>query len=353
MKDQQNISNVLPKFLFKLLSKKSIFSFLIIAISLMFSSQDKNPVLAQTDPITVDVELVLSVDVSGSISRREFNLQHQGYIDAFKDPGLISAIESLPNGLAVTLQYWSNSAHDEIGWYLITDAASAYAFSDAIAAAARPSYGSTHLAEAINSATYLLLNNNYEGQALVIDVSGDGLDNKASVDSTDITSIDDYFSYNSLNLPNYLDGKSKCANGSYNARFNGSGKQIRGLVRVPIEHVICPPVQAARDAAVAEGITINGLAILSPNEVVDSGKTLDNFYNLPFIIGRDRFAKNREDQIDQYFENNVIGGDNAFVEVANGFADFGRAAIDKITQEITDAQEEIINNQTPPIIYAD
>ena len=351
MKSQQNISNLLFQFLFKKITKKSFLTFLIIGIGLIFSTQNKKPVSAQTDPITtVDVELVLSVDVSGSISRREFNLQHQGYVNAFQDPGLISAIENLPNGLAVTLQYWSNSAHSEIGWYHITDEASALEFSNAISAAGRPSYGNTHLADAITSATNLLLTNNYEGQALVIDVSGDGLDNTAAVDSTDVASIDTYFSDNSLDLPNYLNGKSTCANGSYNATVNGSGKTIRGLARVPIGHVICPSVQAARDAAVAEGITINGLAILTSNKVVRSGKNLNNFHNLPFIVGRDRFAKNREDEIDQYFENNVIGGENAFVEVAYGFADFGRAAIEKITREITEAQAEI---PTPPTIYLD
>ena len=335
MKSQQNNPKLLSRFLFKQLTSKSIFALLIIGIGLMFSSQNKNPVSAQTDSgIPVDIELVLSVDVSGSISSREFNLQHQGYVDAFKNPELISAIERLPNGLAVTLQYWSNSAHISTDWYHITDEDDALAFSDVIATEFRPSYGSTYLEAAITSATNLLLNNNYNGRALVIDVSGDGLDNKASVDSTDVASIDDYFYNNSLDLPNYLDGRTTCANGSYNATVSGSGRTIRGLARVPIEHVICPPVQAARDAAVAEGITINGLAILSSNEVVNSGKNLENFHDLPFIVGRDRFAKNREDQIDKYFENNVIGGEDAFVEVANGFADFGRAAVDKITREI-------------------
>ncbi len=337
MKSQKNISQLLSQFLVKKLNSKSIFYLLLIGIGLMFSSQIQKPVLAQTDPVTVDVELVLSVDVSGSISSSEFNLQYQGYIDAFQDPELISEIEKLPNGLAVTLQYWSNSSHNSIGWYHVTDSASAQAFSNAIASAERPSYGSTHLADAITSATDLLLNNNYNGRALVIDVSGDGLDNKASVDSTDVASIDDYFYDNSLDLPNYLDGRTTCANGSYNVTVSGSGTTISGLARVPIEHVICPPVQAARDAAVAEGITINGLAIVSSNEVVYSGNNLENFHDLPFIVGRDRFAKNREDEIDKYFENNVIGGEKAFVEVAHGFTDFGRAAIAKIKREVKEA----------------
>ena len=225
MKSPQNSPKLISRFFFKQLTSKSIFALLIIGIGLMFSSQNENPVSALTDSRTpVAVELVLSVDVSGSISRREFNWQHQGYVDAFRDPRLISAIESLPYGLAVTLQYWSNSAHREIGWYHVTDAASALAFSNAIAAAKRPSYGNTHLADAITSATDLLLNNDYNGRALVIDVSGDGLDNTASVDSTDVASIDDYFYDNSLDLPNYLDGRTTCANGSYNATVSGSGK---------------------------------------------------------------------------------------------------------------------------------
>ena len=339
---------ILSQLLLKQITKKSILSLLIVGIGLMFSNQNEQPAFAQT-PIDVDVELVLSVDVSGSISRREFNLQHQGYVNAFKDPGLISAIESLENGLAVTLQYWSNSAHSEIGWYHITDTASAHAFSDAIAAAGRPSYGNTHLADAITSATNLLLTNNYEGHK-VIDISGDGLDNTATVDSSDVAAIDTYFTDNSLNLPNYLNGESTCANGSYNATVNGGGKTIRGLARVPIGHVICPSVQAARDAAVTQNITINGLAILTSNKVVKSGKNLKNFHNLPFTVGRPRFAKNREDEIDQYFLNNVIGGEGAFVEVANGFADFGRAAIDKITKEIIEADAK-----TPkiPTVFVD
>ena len=348
MKSQNNNFQSIFLFFLKHLSNKNIFTLVLIAIGLMFSSPNKKTVLAQAAPINVDVELVLSVDVSGSISNGEFNLQQKGYVDAFKDPGLISAIESLPNGLAVTLQYWSNSAHSEIGWYLVKDAASAEAFSDAIAAAGRPSYGNTHLADAISKATNLLLTNNYEGQALVIDISGDGLDNTAPVNSTDIASINTYYSDNGLDLPNYLNGKTKCANGSYNATVNGSGRTIRGLARVPIGHVMCPAVQEARDAAVAQNITINGLAILTSNKVVHSGKNLKDFHNLPFSVGRPRFAKNREDQIDQYFLNNVIGGEGAFVEVANGFADFGRAAIDKITREITEAEISDI-----PTVFAD
>ena len=349
MKNTDNTNQLLSNFFSRLLKNKNIFSLLIITMGLLLSSQNKNPVLAEKQPeTTVDVELVLSVDVSGSISSREFNLQRDGYANAFRDPEVIAAIESLPDGLAVTLQYWSNSPHQAIGWYLVKDAASAQNFANAIENAERPSYGSTGLASAIDTAKNLLLNNIYQGKSLVIDVSGDGLDNTASVDNIDVNSVENHLQSQGLDLPNYLDGRLSCANGTYKVAGNtSSGRRVRGLARVPIENVICPAVQDARDAAVAENITINGLAILSPNRVVNSGKKLNNFHNLPFIVGQDRFALYREDQIDTYYENNVIGGEGAFVEIAEGFNDFSRAAREKIKREIKEAKERTT------VIFAD
>ncbi|MDJ0577633.1 MAG: DUF1194 domain-containing protein [Xenococcaceae cyanobacterium MO_234.B1] len=270
----------------------------------MFSKQNNNPVLAQTNSqTTVDVELVLSVDVSGSISGNEFRLQRDGYVAAFNHPDVIEAIRRLPNGLAVTLQYWSTNSHNAIGWYHIKNETDAQNFANAIANASRPSSGYTNVTDAITSATQLLQDNNYNGTSLVIDVSGDGLDNR-----------------------------NGCDKGSYKVVASG----IKGLARTPIEDIPCSALQGARDAAVAAGITINGLAILSPNKVVKSGKkvTVGN-EDLDFIVGRNYFAFNREDEIHEYYEENVIGGENAFVEIANGFNDFERAAINKIKTEIT------------------
>ena len=110
MKPIKNTKQLFFNFLVLLLKNKNFFSLLIITIGLLFTSQNKTPILAQASPDnTVDVELVLSVDVSGSISSREFNLQRDGYANAFRDPEVIAAIKSLDHGLAVTLQYWSNS----------------------------------------------------------------------------------------------------------------------------------------------------------------------------------------------------------------------------------------------------
>ncbi len=308
---------------------------------------NQNSTSAQASTKTpVDVELVLSVDISGSISTREFNLQRQGYIDAFNNPEVIQAIESLPNGIAVTLQYWSGNTYSPMSWYHLTDASSARAFANAIPP--RPGYGGTNVTAAITSATNLLLSNNYEGKSLVIDVSGDGLDNMTFTNSADIQKIENYIK--DKELPNYLSDNynylsynrsGRCAYGSYNAALSSSKGKIGGLARVPIEHVLCPPLQEARDNAVANGITINGLAILSPNKVIKTDRKIEvkpgnsDEFELPFIVGRDYFAATREDEIDKFFENNVIGGNDSFVEVARGFSDYGRAIKEKIKREIS------------------
>jgi hypothetical protein len=129
---------------------------------------------SQAQAIPVGTELVLLADVSGSLDTTDFNLQRDGYEAAFRDSDVISAIESA-GGIAVTLVYWSTSQSVAVNWTHITDATSANAFADAIAAAGRPFTGSTYMAEAIDYATDLF-DNNFEGTDLVIDVSGDGSD---------------------------------------------------------------------------------------------------------------------------------------------------------------------------------
>ena len=58
----------------------------------------------------VDLELVLAVDGSGSISSSEFKLQLAGYSAAFRDPELQAAITSGPTGrIAVAMMIWSDA----------------------------------------------------------------------------------------------------------------------------------------------------------------------------------------------------------------------------------------------------
>ena len=196
-------------------------------------------------------------------------MQRQGYVDAFRDAELISLISGLERGIAVTLQYWATEPAEPLNWYHITDAASANAFADAIAAFPRPDGNLTNVAAAIDSAANLLLNNDFEGDRLVMDVSGDGGQN---------------INRNTTQL-------------SYCSPTDGADTNLNpactGLV------------SAARDAAVAQGITINGLPILT---------------DVPAL--------------DDYFLNYVIGGEGAFVQTAATFRDFETAVTEKIKREI-------------------
>ena len=69
----------------------------------------------------VSLELVLSVDVSGSVSSDEYNTQVNGYIAAFNDADVQQAIKDLPNGMAVTMQFWADRDVAEIGWFKLTN----------------------------------------------------------------------------------------------------------------------------------------------------------------------------------------------------------------------------------------
>lgn len=131
----------------------------------------------------VDLELVLAVDVSGSVDGTEFNLQRQGYIDAFNDSNVWDAIaQGALKQIAVTLVYWSSASQQSqaVEWTLINSLQKAQDFADAIAATTRPFSGSTGIADAITFSSGLIANNAFDGTRRVIDVSGDGEENQRS-----------------------------------------------------------------------------------------------------------------------------------------------------------------------------
>ncbi len=137
--------------------------------------------VSNAQAVPVDLELALLVDVSGSVDSGEYALQKTGYINAFMDATIQANIASLTNGIAVTYIEWSgaSSQAQQVGWTLITDAASANAFAAAIGATSRASSGNTAPGSAINYAVPLFTNG-YEGDRLVIDVSGDGSQNEGA-----------------------------------------------------------------------------------------------------------------------------------------------------------------------------
>src|SRR5271170_8447521 len=78
-------------------------------------------------PVPVDLQLVLAVDSSGSITADEFRVQMEGLTAAFRNPLILDAIRRGPIGaIAITLVEWSSveQQHQSIAWTLICDAES-------------------------------------------------------------------------------------------------------------------------------------------------------------------------------------------------------------------------------------
>jgi hypothetical protein len=198
----------------------------------------------------VDLQLVLAIDASNSVTDDRFELQKQGYVAAFRNPQVIKAIMSgAEQSIAVTMMQWTGpfSTVQVVPWMTVKDAASAQALADAIAHSERELYGGsgTSISGAIDQGVALLSQLPDKAQRRTIDISGDGP--------------------------------------------NSSG---RSVIR-------------ARDEAVAQGIGINGLPILS--------------------IDR---------RLDHYYYSYVIGGPGAFMIPAANYENFAEAIVKKLILEI-------------------
>jgi hypothetical protein len=207
----------------------------------------------------VDLALVLAVDVSRSIDSEEFDLQKRGYAMALTDPRIMNAVRSGPNrSIAVAYVEWSDVASQQtvVDWSVIADEESAQVFASTMLAAPRSFWDRTSISGAIDYSAKLFGTNRFVADRRVIDVSGDGV--------------------------------------------NNSGR----------------PSALARDEAVSQGITINGLVIINDRR----------FPGQP-----------PQPALDEFYMENVIGGLNAFVIVSNSFGDFATAVLSKLIKEIAGA----------------
>lgn len=151
---------------------------LAVLLSLVGSTAAQRPAASQY----VDLALVLAVDASGSVDQVRFELQKQGYVAAFRHPRVLNAIQSGPTqSIAVIMMQWTGPALQVIAvpWTRITDAASVNAFADAVAKAPRALFGGgTSISGAIDTSMALLFDNPYKAPRRVIDISGDGSNNR-------------------------------------------------------------------------------------------------------------------------------------------------------------------------------
>jgi hypothetical protein len=137
------------------------------------------PAAAQT---AVDLHLVLAVDASGSVDQVRFELQKRGYVAAFRHARVLQAIRSGANqAIAVTMVQWTGPMMQVqvVGWMMVGDEESAAAFAAAIERAPRQLFGGgTSISGAIDHAATLFPRSPFRGGRRVIDVSGDGSNNR-------------------------------------------------------------------------------------------------------------------------------------------------------------------------------
>lgn len=131
-----------------------------------------------TEP--VDLELVLAIDVSGSIDPTEAKLQREGYQRALTNPEVIAAIKSGPLGkIALSYTEWAGMGHYKVvvDWQVIDSPDSAKVFVDRLAAVATENAHRTSLSDAITYSVRHLAGNAFEGTRSIVDISGDGANN--------------------------------------------------------------------------------------------------------------------------------------------------------------------------------
>ena len=204
-------------------------------------NQPGQQLAAKDDAPSVDVELVIAVDVSYSMDMDELAIQREGYAQAIVSKEFLQALKTLPNGkIAVTYFEWAASSDQKIiiPWRVIdgpetADAVSAEIMKTPIRRASR-----TSISGAIYFAMPLFDETPYRGLRRVIDISGDGPNN------------------------------------------NGA------------------PVIGARDIALSKGITINGLPIMvkEPSYSTMDIENLDFYYEDCVIGGPGSFVVSIKDR---------------------------------------------------------
>ena len=207
-------------------------------------------------PPAVDVELVLAVDVSYSMDMDELAVQREGYAQALVSREFLQALRSLPNGkISVTFFEWaaSNDQKIIIPWRVIDGPETADAVAAEILKAPIRRASRTSISGAIYFAMPLFESNPYPGLRRVIDISGDGPNN------------------------------------------NGA------------------PVTPAREAALAKGITINGL---------------------PIMVKEPSYSTMDIENLDWYYEDCVIGGPGSFVVAIKDREKFREAIRSKLLLEV-------------------
>ncbi|MBM3479061.1 MAG: DUF1194 domain-containing protein [Alphaproteobacteria bacterium] len=154
----------------------------LLATALLASTGLAAPRAARAEEDAVDLQLVLAVDSSSSVSMDEYYLQLEGYARAFANPLLWEAIGALPLGrIAVALFEWSGPGQQVLNfeWRILDGAESTRRFAEELALAPRLVIGGeTAIGDALAFAAALLEAAPGGPARMVVDVSGDGSSNR-------------------------------------------------------------------------------------------------------------------------------------------------------------------------------
>jgi Ca-activated chloride channel family protein len=127
------------------------------------------------------VEIVLALDVSGSVDLKEFTLQKQGVSDAFRDTEVQELIAFLPGGITAAITHWSGQGNQEVIVKLqnIRNPSEANAFAQELLDYTRVRSGAlTAIGSALLHADNLLNSSPTPCRRRVIDISSDGRNNR-------------------------------------------------------------------------------------------------------------------------------------------------------------------------------
>lgn len=222
--------------------------------------------------------LVLSIDVSGSVDEGRYHLQLEGIAEALEDPVTLSAISATGGaGIWLAVVTWADGARVAVDWRRVASLADARAVAAEVRRIPRVAGDFTCLGGMLRVVSQRLIPAlPTPVETLVVDVSGDGIDNCGDV----------------------------------------------------------AEVRAERDAVLALGATINGLPILVPgeNDVVGVGAFRAPGYGLRALPARPDTAATT---LDAWYRDNVVGGPGAFLLAAKGYEDFSRALRRKLVTEIS------------------
>lgn len=131
------------------------------------------------DGIEVDLELVLMVDVSRSMTERELEIQRRGYAAALQSEVVYEAVQSgLLQSVAMTYVEWAGTQEVIVDWRLLQTREDLRAFADTLTSEFNPALRRTSISEAVLFGAQRIENNIYSGLRRVIDISGDGPNNQ-------------------------------------------------------------------------------------------------------------------------------------------------------------------------------